>query len=421
MKLSTTTFLLALTATPTLALKDRPTVDWLNPQDLDTTRAPAFFDQPKARKGGYTYSDELSLSIEGEIDEDGMSIKGSMHAMGDATSVVENTSNGGKRVALTVDSVEVDVSSFMMNMRCDSNNQKNADPDCAELFEIVGQTETVETDANGEVISITTLDGQIIDTQMLTEAANGETMDQKFQANQFAASMHYDKTSQMLKLIPDHAVRPGDSWIDDVEMNSMGTFKGKSYLKGYADYEGSDCAVFYFEGTLHLDISHIAKAIGANDTTLPTKMADAQITNVIFWDVKDKISRWAEANITTSFDIVDPMDPTNATPMHIPVELSVILATDITVRPDHDDPQDQDSNAPDGGAAYVARPASTASSGSSGSGGGFVKDTFLVIFVCSVAVGGFMFYKKQQEGWEFRSHNRPSYEFSPVRPDRPMV
>ena len=392
---------------------------------MDTTRAPAFFDQPKARKGGYTYSDEFSLSVTGEMDQNGMTLKGTVHGMGDATSVVEDTPNGGKRLALTVDNVEADVSSFMMNMRCDSNNRKKADPACAELFDIVGQTETMETDANGELISLTTLDGQTINAQQLTEATNGASLQQQFQANQFAASKHYDKTSQMLKLIPDHAVRPGDSWIDDVEMDSMGTFKGSSFLKGYANYEGSDCAVFYFDGTFHLDISNIVKAIGADDTSLPTNMADARITNVIFWDVKDKISRWAEANITTSFDIANPMDPTDTTPINVPVNLNVILATDITVRPDHDDSQDEDSsNASGGSIEYVARPVSattaTTSSKSSG-GGGFAKSAFFVLLVCSVAVGGFIFYKNQQRGWEFRTGERHSYEFAPVDSDQPIM
>ena len=389
----------------------RPDADYT----VDTSnKAPVFFDQPKARKGGYTYTDELGVGIKASMASGGMNMKGSFEAMGDVETKVFNTGTGGKKMELTVQNVEADLKSFLMNMHCDSNNRKKSDADCAELFEIVGETETVEVDAAGELAGITTFDGEHIDMQMLTEAANGMTLNDKFSANQFAASTHFDKTSQMLKLIPDHAVRPNDSWIDNVEMGGLGTFKGNSFFQGYTNYEGSNCAVFYFEGTLHLDISSIAQAVGADISALPSNMTDAKITNVIFWDVQDKISRFAEANVSTSFDIANPMDPTSGE-VHIPVELNVFMASDIIARPDKDDELDQEGSAT---ASYVSAPESSSrsssSSSSSSSGGGFFKGTFFVIVVGAAAAGGFFLYKKRQDELEGGGFVRPSYEFSPV-------
>lgn len=391
-----------------------PTV-WARPDadyTIDTSnKAPVFFDQPKARKGGYTYTDEIGVGIKASMASGGINMEGSFEAMGDVETTVSNTANGGKKMELTVKNVDADLKSFLMNMHCDSNNRKKSDADCAELFEIVGETETVEVDAAGDLLGLTTFDGEHIDMQMITEAANGMTLNDKFSANQFAASTHFDKTSQMLKLIPDHAVRPNDSWIDDVEMGSLGTFKGKSFFQGYTNYEGSNCAVFYFEGSLHLDISSIAQAVGADVSALPSNMTDAKITNVIFWDVQDKISVWAEANVSTSFDMANPMDPTGSE-VHIPVELNVFLATDITARPDKDDEADQATS------SYVSAPESSStsrssSSSSSSSGGGFFKGTFFVIVVGAAAAGGFL-YKKRQDELEGSGLVRPSYEFSPV-------
>lgn len=407
-----TLLVLALAAPTAITVVARPDANYV----VDASnKAPVLFHQPKARKSGYTYQDELGVGIKASMDSGGLNMKGSLEAMGDMESKVSNAANGGKKMELTVQNIDVDLKSFLMSVHCDSNNRKKSDPDCDEIFEIVGETETVEMDAAGEVVGITTFEGKHIDMQMLAEAANGMTLNDKFSANQFAASTHIDKTSQMLKLIPDHAVRPTDSWIDDVEMGGLGTFKGNSFFQGYTNYKGSSCAVFYFEGSLHLDISSIAQAVGADVSDLPSNMTDAKITNVIFWDTQDQISRWAEANVSTSFDIANPMDPSGGE-VHIPVDLNVFLASDIIARPDKDEVDEDESDA----APYVSAPESSSSSrsssnsGSSSGGGGFFKGTFFVIVVGAAAAGGFFLYKKRQDELQGGGFIRPSYEFSPV-------
>ena len=415
MKFSCSKTLLALAVAAPTAIKARPDPNYV----VDTSnKAPVLFHQPKARKGGYTYTDEMGVGIKASMDSGGLNMKGSFEAMGDLESKVTNTANGGKKMELTIQNIDADLKSFIMSMHCDSNNRKKSDPDCEEIFKLVGETETVEMDAAGEIIGVTTFEGDHIDMQMMTEMSNAMTLDDKFSANQFAASMHIDKTSQMLKLIPDHAVRPTDSWIDDVEMGGLGTFKGNSFFQGYTNYKGSNCAVFYFEGSLHLDISSIAQAVGADVSDLPSNMTDAKITNVIFWDMQDQISRWGEANVSTSFDIANPMDPSGGQ-VHIPVDLNVFLATDIIVRPDKDDEVDGDDTY-DTATPYVSAPESSSSSrsssnsGSSSGGGGFFKATFFVIVVGAAGAGGFMLYKKRQEELQGGGFVRPAYEFSPV-------
>jgi len=410
--------LLAATAATTTVVMAQPDPNY----QIDTSnKAPRLFDPPSARKGGYTYADELSAALTTEVELGGMDMKMSLDAKGDMEMVVEDRGVlGGTKTDITVKNVLANVNSFMMQVHCDSNDRGHSSHDCAELFEIVGETETIEMDDNGELVSLETFDGQSVNTAQIQEATNAMTLDSKWQANQFAASTHMNKASQMFKLIPDHAVRPGDSWIDDLDLQDLGTFKGNSQFQGYTTYKGSECAVFSFEGNLHIDISTMAKALGADPTTLPNNLTDTHVTSVIFWEVDGEFSRWAQANFTTSFDMPNPMDPTDEVPMHIPIELTMSLATDITKRPEHEVPSGgaQESyystSINNNHAAYSAPTKEKESSG-----GGYFSGIFAALAVGMVVAGGFVFYKKRQEfNQEFI---RPSYQFAPVGVDEQPI
>jgi hypothetical protein len=53
---------------------------------VDTTRAPRFFDPPKARKPGYSYADEVKIAVAAEMDTMGLALKGTFDATGDMVS-----------------------------------------------------------------------------------------------------------------------------------------------------------------------------------------------------------------------------------------------------------------------------------------------------------------------------------------------
>lgn len=387
---------------------------------VDTNRAPKFFEPPKARKPGYTYGDEIKIGVAAEMDSMGMELKGTFDATGDTEMHVTNQSGGSVKIEIAIQNVVAELASPLMSFQCDSKDQIGSDENCAELFAVVGQEETLLLDKDGNLLEMTTPDGETYNVAAMEQ----QTLQAQFQANQLAASQHFDKSQQFLELIPDHAVRPGDTWIDDIAFDEYGNFKGTSQLKGYTTYQGSDCALFRFDGTLHLDVSIVASAIGLDPEQLPSNLQDTVVTNEILYDVNDDLIRWVEVNLTTSFDLPNPMDPNGESTAYIPVEVSLSLATDILARPTPEEEAAQQELA--GGSesesstyestykstsSYddVAAPEKTSSGG--GGGGGASKGIFFALLVGFAAAGGFMLYKKRQEGWEFV---RPSYEFSPV-------
>jgi hypothetical protein len=426
MKFSLATLSLAGLATTVLS-KDTTWGDY----KLDTKRAPTFFETPKARKGGYDYADFFSMGVSGSMDAEGMTLSGSMTANGDTSMVVTDMPGGGEKVDVVVNNLKVDVKSFMANLQCDSNDRAKSSPDCelSGMYDVIGTTESLVIDEEGNIASVTLPDGETLDTVDL----EAEMAMQKQFLDQLSASQHFDKHAQILKLIPDHAVKPGDSWIDNVDMAGFGTFTGNSYFKGYiSDFKGSDCAVFYFEGNLHLDVSQIATMMVGPDVSvldkqemnmdleaLP-KMVDAKITNVIYFDHKDNLPRFAQSNFSTTFDVPNPMDPTDPNIMHVPIEATFSLSTDITSRPE--------------GSVMEATAYSTTSNSNSSSGGGSGKFIMSVVFLFGLAaVTGLVVQKRRQEAQNTGNQFQPSipdYEFTTVAnenepmyspPPRPIV
>ncbi|CAB9516769.1 expressed unknown protein [Seminavis robusta] len=399
---------------------------------IDTTRGPKLFEPPRARRGGYTYVDEFSIKVNGEMDSAaGMAIKGTLDATADTKTVVTSLEGGKMKLDMLLENVKGSVQSFMMTVNCDSNDRAHSDPQCAPLFDVVGAEETMVVDEEGNIYEITTPDGQTlemvpppVEAEPEQVLMHQETLAGKFRANQFAASHHLDKSHQLLKLIPDHAVRPGDSWIDDVDMEGMGTFKGNSVLMGYTTYEDRDCAVFEFEGTLHIDVTQLAGILGVDDPSLlPSNMTDAEISNVIIWDYEDDISRWAQVNITTSFDMPNILNPVDPKPVQVPVSVVLSLNTDITVRPDHEEEQQSSSSgmeyrgyneasqAKEKSGEYQDSSSFSSNSGGKKKSGGWGKTFFFLFMLAGVGAAGYVYYKKR-EGDDF--FVRPTYEFSPV-------
>jgi hypothetical protein len=435
---------------------------WWGDYELETpVRGPRFFNPPPPRKAGFTYNDDFRMELKGTLDTGmGMTMQGSFDFDVDVESKIQQGDDGigSLKVEMTMENLVTNLNGVMFHLHCDSNDPKNSDhPDCDELLALVGSKETVETDANGDVVRITTFDGITLNAEQLglndsnndndsnnqgspelTPPNGGDTtLDGKFQAQQFAASMHFDKHQEIVKLLPDHAVNPGDSWIDNVDMNGLGVFKGTSYLKGYTtDYkDGSDVAVFYFEGSLHLDMSAVAQLLGQNDdpedpdiaASLPKSMTDAKITTAIFWDVEDEMPRWVQANVTTTLEIANPMaeDDADESTMQVPLELQFDLASDILVRPPPPTAAEAaaaaaESTTPkDTTATSSAALSSTATErdetmNKSSGGGRF----FVVVLMVAAALGGaYYVHQKRQEDNNAAFYNRPAnnaphYEFS---------
>eukprot|EP00339_Tiarina_fusa_P026964 CAMPEP_0117022960 /NCGR_PEP_ID=MMETSP0472-20121206/17192_1 /TAXON_ID=693140 ORGANISM="Tiarina fusus, Strain LIS" /NCGR_SAMPLE_ID=MMETSP0472 /ASSEMBLY_ACC=CAM_ASM_000603 /LENGTH=342 /DNA_ID=CAMNT_0004728955 /DNA_START=18 /DNA_END=1046 /DNA_ORIENTATION=- len=334
-----------------------------------------------------------------------------------------------------MENIVMNLNAVMFELHCDTNDPEHSDrPDCDELLAMNGMTETVETDTNGDVTQITTFGGQTFTAEELGLLPSGgsggappppappaavvgdNSLDGQFQAQQFAASMHFDKHEEIIKLLPDHAVNPGDSWIDNVDMNGMGVFKGTSYLKGYTSYgkDNAACAVFYFEGSLHLDMTAIAVMLGpeVEDGDLPQSMTDAKITSAIFWDVKDEMVRWAQANVTTTLEMDNPMAG-DGTTVAVPLELSLKMESDILVRPAGDAADTASSSTLSG------VPMSEASSKQDEKQkGGAGAGRFLVVLLLVGSVGGGYYVYRKREDDRIMQFYRPAntgaaqYEFS---------
>jgi hypothetical protein len=424
--------LVAATSSKFAAAADHMDCKWWGDYAIETTRGPRFFNPPPPRKAGFTYNDDFRMDLTGTLDSGmGMTMTGSFDVDVDVESKLSQgaAGPGSLKVEITMENLVANLIALMFQLHCDSNDPDNSDhPDCDDVLAMMGSTETIETDTNGDVTSITTFDGQTFtaeelglnvdpeDTSPAAPAVMGDdSLNSKFQAQQFAASMHFDKHQEIIKLLPDHAVNPGDSWIDNVDMNGMGVFKGTSYLKGYTNYKGSDCALFYFEGSLHLDMTAIAQLLGPEDAAdLPKTMTDAKITSAIFWDVADELPRWAQANITTTLEMDNPMAADQEDTMTVPLEFSLRMESDIVDRPAVSENGSVETTSSSSSLSAVPMNESSSKGDGRGRGGTF----FVVLLLVGSVGGGYYVYQKRQQQERIMQLDRPGngntaqYEFS---------
>jgi len=436
--------------TTTASAKDANGMEWKrwDEYQISTDRGPRFFNPPPPRKVGYAYNDDFRIDVAATLDSGmGMSMKGTFDFDVDVESRLSQgaAGPGSMSAEITMENIVMNLNAMMFEMHCDTNDPENSDhPDCDDLLAMNGMKEIVETDTNGDVTQITTFDGQTFTAEELglnlpasesppaPPAVGDNNLDSKFQAQQFAASMHFDKHDEIVKLLPDHAVNPGDSWIDNVDMNGMGVFKGVSYLKGYTNYvkDSADCALFYFEGSLHLDLTAIAEMLGPEameDGDLPRSMSDAKITAAILWDVNDELPRFAQANITTTLEVDNPMAGDGST-VRVPLDITLRMASDIIERPLPSDTIESPASTTTTSTTVTtttstplsAVPVSEAKSSSSsdgkkrGAGGTFV----LVMLLVGSVGGGYYVYEKRRQEQRIRQYYRPAntavaqYEFS---------
>ena len=293
---------------------------------LDTNRDAQRFSAPTLRQAGFDYSDHLNVIASTEVESGGMDIKASADFQGDSEMKVSSLGRGVQKIDFVLQDIYADINSFIYNLHCDSNNRaSSSSPDCRDLYDVVGFQETLVVDSEGNIVKVTGPDG----TDMLEQVSPI--------SSQLTGAQHLEHHSQVVTILPDHAVKPGDTWEDDFSLDQLGgigTFTGKCTLKGYTDCGDNDCAVFALEGSLHMDLASVASSVYVDPRDLPVSSADADITVEMHFDNKHQISRWTQMNITTAFDTPNPMSPNDPTMMHVPLEFSITTSTDITRMPD---------------------------------------------------------------------------------------
>jgi hypothetical protein len=142
-----------------------------------------------------------------------------------------------KRITLTYDRIAVDGNTGGMKLSADSAKPDDSSPFGKVFAAIVGKEIRIVADENNKVESIEGLQ------EALSEAGEGAIMAQQF-LNEPALKRMITKSA--LEALPDHPVKPGDSWpfSTEVPLPQMGqlNIKGTYTYKGTTQRAGVPCA-----------------------------------------------------------------------------------------------------------------------------------------------------------------------------------
>ena len=414
-----------------------------------TTAKSSFRDQP-----GFTYKDDIRMSLTISMDDEtkrqvlqallvgeggffsnlasttGLSSSSSskafwdLHMSIDSNTKQSTTNPTNLETSMAVQELEMNIRSIpgLDTMSCDSRSLTNKNGDlCSDLFELVGTTETIETNPDGDVVSIETYDETTITTTSTSPSTKASSLNAQFGAQQFAASMHYDKHSEIMKWLPDRPVKPSDKWNDIVDMQkALGVvYTGTSYLKGYTSclimnthsgkkdriaargVNDDDCAVFVMDGIMHVeDFSIWVKDLllegeGENDYDHDMiHFTGAQISNTIVWNVQHEMPQWVQANISMYMEIRHPKY-NDGHPIDIPLNFIFELSSEIlSTAEDNDD-----------GLSKSSLSVSTSRSAIQS----ILVWLFSVSIVCGIVTGLYVSWKKRNQRHNYSSTRSYNY------------
>jgi len=239
--------------------------------------------------------------------------------MDDNQIVATDTTNGRKRIELTVNHIAMAVSASMNGQKL-VDTHYDSDTDGAgldsaygALKEIIGHKTIIEIDEHGNAVQ-TSEHEALFDA--MSSGDNADTM------QQFSSENQFDQINRMTKALPeDNLVEPGDKW--DFEMQMDSAFNGSAVLLGYKEYDTSDCAIIKFDGGINFDSDHL------NEITqmMGAEIKDGKMSAILYWGHEKQLARFSKTMVTMTMSVSNPLDPSMN--IEIPNEEMIIVYSTI--------------------------------------------------------------------------------------------
>jgi len=267
------------------------------------------------RPAGRTYVDAMDLTANSHVDlpgGEGGGVDSTTHMRVESETDVSDLPEGGTAVDSTVKRLSMESEMGGAFLKCDTEIPRGeADPNCYPFYGVVDVDYHFVVDDVGTVVMNGAEDEQ--DSASAKNAA----------LDKISPSQQLQQTSRLLKFLPVHAVRPGDTWDASVEDlgDDMGDFQGTATLLGYKAVNGHDCAVIETEGEIHMDMARVAAAMGGGalgDAVKDITVSGARLESTMYWDDEARVVR--ESRMTMSFVME----------MSSPVEMSIPVSEEIT-------------------------------------------------------------------------------------------
>eukprot|EP00587_Corethron_hystrix_P008044 CAMPEP_0113300444 /NCGR_PEP_ID=MMETSP0010_2-20120614/2073_1 /TAXON_ID=216773 ORGANISM="Corethron hystrix, Strain 308" /NCGR_SAMPLE_ID=MMETSP0010_2 /ASSEMBLY_ACC=CAM_ASM_000155 /LENGTH=334 /DNA_ID=CAMNT_0000153873 /DNA_START=8 /DNA_END=1012 /DNA_ORIENTATION=+ /assembly_acc=CAM_ASM_000155 len=266
--------------------------------------------------------------------------------------LAQNLKTGGNKIDITTTHVtmtgETDIMGQMSSIRYDSKYSDVVPEGFESLAKIIGQSNTIETDKDGNVVSasqheqlLKAMSGQDSEDIVTNEEEDPllETQEEKESLSEHQIQQ-IDQMMRATQVLPDDPVKPGDDW--DFVMDIKNKFGGSAVLLGYVEYDGSDCAVIQLDGKLHItqnQLEQIGDAVTEEmeDDFMKQEMQEVfeeiqisygKLSGVVYWDHAYKFARYTRIEMTMDMLLPNAFDP-EGEKMDILTEETMIMYSSI--------------------------------------------------------------------------------------------
>uniref|UniRef100_A0A7R9VSM6 Uncharacterized protein n=1 Tax=Pseudictyota dubia TaxID=2749911 RepID=A0A7R9VSM6_9STRA len=258
---------------------------------------------------------------------EGMEMEQKMHMEMDAELEVSEVEEpaGGREIDMTFSHVVMNMDAGEgMTMDFDSDlPDDGSNPAFAMMGDMVGQTITVITDEDGDVVEANGLGG------LNPLGGGGAAAGAQDPTASLTSPEQFQQMSRMAKVVPaDKKVGPGDEWeFEDLQMDGAMSYSGTATFVGYRDHADNNgdihqVAVFAFEGSLQMDLEKLGNALGVDtegedeseaiemveEVMESVKVTQSRMTTTMYWDNKDHFIRWSEVSLDMVMQMTNPID-----------------------------------------------------------------------------------------------------------------
>jgi len=247
---------------------------------------------------GGTYTQKSALEIKQVFPLNGKEHSSLSYMDVENTMFVSDSSNvvvgGGKQFDITLNHVAMTQKSMGIEVKYDSEKSDNESNLLSDEFgDLVGQTATINTDGNYQIIR--------------TSSDTGSQETEESSASSVTPSSQFELVSRMIKALPVESAKPGDEWDIQINLESFEEIDGHAQLLGYIQYDGADCALIIINGTVAFDMSALVEGVDAAASELGImQMKDGKMSSVMYWDHQENLARFTEINL--SFTLQNPYD-----------------------------------------------------------------------------------------------------------------
>ena len=279
--------------------------------------------ESRIRKSGYVYVEKMQTRRSFLAN-----VRPGVKASVSTTMIIENemtvtdASGGGQSIVVENTHASIDAEGLGDPIHCELGAEEaKLKASCAEyipLLKVANATDTVVIDEQGHVVAEDSSTSLYSTRNQNSNAIEAITIGLNDQIR------HSSKT---MKMIPGHPVKPGDSWpVREEFSDSLESLEGTCKMLGYKNYKGSDCAVIFVGGTLHVELKEMLKKMGLPVDEDAGDKLDATISQVMFWDYQAGISRWSQTSTSMNLEYKDPVDGSMA---EMPFNETIRVYTDI--------------------------------------------------------------------------------------------